>query len=49
MAGFAMNVTYQQLRIQSMYVDIGTPATDVGYLIVTSNGSTCVTGSTKSS
>jgi hypothetical protein len=47
MAGFAMSVTYQQLRIQSMYVSIGTPATDVGYAMVTSKGSTCVTGSTK--
>ena len=46
-AGLAMNVTYQHERIQSMYVGIATPATVVGYSVVTSNGSTCVTGSTK--
>jgi hypothetical protein len=45
--GFAMKVTYQHERIQSMYVFIGVPATDVGYGVVTSNGATCVTGSTK--
>ncbi len=42
-----MNVTYQHDRIQSMYVGIAMPAIDVGYSVVTSNGSTCVTGSTK--
>ena len=30
-AGFAMNVTYQHERIQSMYVAIGVPAISVGY------------------
>jgi hypothetical protein len=47
MAGLAMNVTYQQDRIQSMYVDIGVPAMLVGYGVFTSNGMTCVTGRTK--
>jgi hypothetical protein len=30
-----------------MYVPIGSPATCVGYAIVTSNGASCVTGNTK--
>ena len=47
-AGFAMNVTYQHDRIQSMYVVIGVAGDSAsGTAIVTSNGSTCVTGSTK--
>ena len=44
-----MNVTYQHERIQSMYVGIAVPATIFGYSVVTSNGRTCVTGSTKQS
>jgi hypothetical protein len=42
-----MNVMYQHDLIQSMYVDIGVPATLVGYAIFTSNGRTCATGRTK--
>src|ERR1019366_8091401 len=46
-AGLAMNVTYQHERIQSMYVGIAVPATDTGYGVATSKGSTWVTGRTK--
>ena len=34
-------------RIQSMYMPIGVPEMSVGNDTVTSNGATCVTGSTK--
>src|SRR5678815_4483320 len=46
-AGHAVSDRYQHERIQSMYVGIGTPATLVGYSVVTSNGSTWVTGAMK--
>ncbi len=47
MAGFAIMVTYQHDRIQSIYVVIAVPEISVGYAVFTSNGSTCVTGNMK--
>ena len=46
-AGFAISDTYQHDRIQSTYVAIGASPIRVGYGVATSNGATCVTGSTK--
>jgi hypothetical protein len=38
-AGFAIMVTYQHDRIQSIYVVIAVPEISVGYAVFTSNGS----------